>query len=442
MTFLGEVSLIDGPVPILLWVVGAVAFLFLLLRRSWRWWLFAGIVAGVAVAGALWASWAVIHVFYWWAEELPQIITVNAAIAFWAVIVGGTTALGGLRRRRPSSASAKRRVGAVMATLVLLSFAGAQVNAYFGEYPTVARLLGQHAQVSQGALPPVQYAPSDRFEVTGAPSRWQSTSALPAQGRLYSAAIPGTVSGFHGRKALIYLPPAYFVQSRPILPVLVLISGQPGSPQSWLRSTKLVEDLDAFATQHNGLAPIVVIPDPNGSDSHNTLCMDSKLARTDTYVSIDVVGWIKEHVDADTNPQHWAVGGFSYGGTCSLQMVTRHPEQFTTFMAISPEREPALAAQRAVTIERAFGGDSKAFDAILPLTLLAKYRYPDTHGFFASGANDVTYSANVQVLEKAAKAAGMTTESAVFPGGHSWAVASRALTPGLGFVYSRIGLVQ
>ena len=111
-------------------------------------------------------------------------------------------------------------------------------------------------------------------------------------------------------------------------------------------------------------------------------------------------------------------------------MVTRHPGVFESFVAISPEREPALTVDRAVTVQRAFHGNTAAFDAQLPLTLMAKNKYPQIQGLFAAGAADPLYSANVNELVAAARKAGMAPRRIRSPGGHSWAVANAALPQG------------
>ncbi len=440
MNAITGLSLIDGPLPIVFWALGAAAVAFLVVRRSWRWWLFAAATAAAAALLSIAACWAAIHVVYLFAEDLPTAVVINLALVLWVLTLGCATALAGLRGRRTPGPSPARRTLAVVSMVAVLATAGVQVNAYFGEYPTLASLLGRQPVASSQPPPALQQAVGDRFMASSVAAGWRAPAGLPPTGSLLAADIPGTLSGFHGRDAVVYLPPAYYAASRPVLPVLVLVSGQPGSPESWLRSTNLSYDLDAFAAAHGGLAPIVVIPDPNGSNQNNTMCMNSTLANAGTYMAQDVPNWIKSHLDADTNPAHWAVGGFSYGGTCSVQMVTRHPDVYQSFMAISPEREPALAAKRSVTVDRAFHGDAAAFVSQLPLTLMATHEYPTIHGWFAAGSQDATYSANVKVLIKAGKKAGMDVESQSFPGGHSWAVANEALTPGLNFVYGRLGL--
>lgn len=456
MNLLYGLSLLDGPLPVLAWFLGAAAVLFLVLRRSRAWLLFAALGAAAALLVAMAACWAVIHVFYWWPEDLPVAVVLNVALVLWVLALGSTTALAGVRRRAgtagggpgsptalgtPASRVSMRRRGlAVLATATVLACVGFAFNATFGEFPTVNSLVSAEPVAAAAALPRVHRVAGERFMDAPVSRGWKNAAGRSSAGSVLSVPIAGTSLGFEPRNALVYLPPAYSAPARPVLPVLILISGQPGSPESWLRSTDLVRELDAFAAAHGGLAPIVVVPDPNGSDGANTMCMNSAVAQADTYMSKDVPAWIKAHLDADTNPAHWAVGGFSYGGTCALQLVTRHPGVFESFMAISPEREPALAASRSVTVQRAFHGNTAAFDAQLPLTLLARNEYPHIRGWFAAGASDALYSANVRELVVAARGAGMNAESEAFPGGHSWAVANAALPQGLNVLAGRLGL--
>ncbi|MFL0447679.1 alpha/beta hydrolase-fold protein [Corynebacterium xerosis] len=69
------------------------------------------------------------------------------------------------------------------------------------------------------------------------------------------------------RDAQVHLPPAYFAHPRPKLPVVVLVSGAPGSPEQWFVEGRAGQTLDAFAEGHRGLAPITVAVDANGPRS-------------------------------------------------------------------------------------------------------------------------------------------------------------------------------
>lgn len=436
--WINHVSLLSGWLPWTAGVAGVVALLFLLVRRSWRWWLFAALAAAAAAVLSALAGWAVIHVWYVWPEDLPTDVLVWAGIGLWglflaigAVVLGAVTVHG----------RGRRWLGAPVAGALVIVLAALQINAYFGELTTIGDLLSGPPVVAAG-IPKFLAKPgrSDPFRADAVAQAWRPPAGMAKNGELRQVAIPGKVSGFHARKAIIYFPPAYLLRHRPALPVLVLVSGQPGGPSDWLSAAHLPQTLDAFAAAHHGLAPVVVMPDPNGTDAGNTMCMNSRIARADTYLAVDVPRWITSTLAVDGNTRHWAVAGFSYGGTCAVQMATRHPQLYPTFAAMSPEREPALTASRQRTIGLAFGGNTAAFNAQVPLTLLATHRYPGVRGWFSAGESDPAYTGNVRVLHAAAQKAGMHTTAVTVPGGHSWIMVTATLPMVLNFLARPLGL--
>lgn len=446
-------NLVTGFLPLLALGFGALALAYLLIRRSRRWWIFCFLTAIVSALLSVALGWAAIYLWYWFPEELPTTVIVCVGFALWGLVLGLTTALlglvgqvranSGMRHGKPKKspkASALRRLLALSATAVIVAVSALQINVYFGEYPTVGSLVQGAPGLAQGIPPYLKKKDKVRFQTAALAESWSPPKGMQTNGGFRLVSIPGVKSGFHARSAIVYLPPAYFSTKHPALPVLVLLSGQPGAPGDWLQSGHLGATLEAYAQAHNGLAPVVVMPDPNGSQENNTMCMNSELGQVDTYMAVDVPEWITKTLNVDTNHQHWAVAGFSYGGTCALQMVTRHPEIYRSFAAISPEQEPALTADRAVTIQRAFNGNTAAFDAVVPKTLLAERKYPEIHGWFASGAEDPLYTKNVAVLYAAGKKAGMTLSQTTFPGGHSWVMVSAAFPFALNFLSEELGL--
>ena len=181
--------------------------------------------------------------------------------------------------------------------------------------------------------------------------------------------------------------------------------------------------MDAFAAAHEGLAPVVVIPDVNGSAPGNTMCMDSKIANAGTYLATDVPAWIKTTLRVDPVPARWAVGGFSFGGTCALQMAALHPDIYPSAIDLSGEAEPALGPDRSATIAQAFGGNTAAFDAVSPLKVLAAGHYSHSRIYLAAGAQDGTFSGYQARTADAAAKAGMSVRTVLVPGqGHSWEI--------------------
>ena len=113
------------------------------------------------------------------------------------------------------------------------------INTFFASYPTLASVLGCGVATTplnrlQGAAArsPAPVRGRGTLEET-----WRPPSDMPVRGEAVTADIPaGDQSGTRGfapRGAFIYLPPAYLGSQRPALPVLVLLTGQPGSPSDW-----------------------------------------------------------------------------------------------------------------------------------------------------------------------------------------------------------------
>ncbi|NUU32097.1 esterase [Arthrobacter sp. C9C5] len=338
---------------------------------------------------------------------------------------------------------ARRRGFAVTAAAAafagVLALSAIQINAYFGLNHTVGDLAGAAVARIPGLEEGLKRQPGERAPVSLA--RWTPSGALPAAGLIRTATIPGAVSGFRSRDAYVYLPPAYQASPRPALPVLVLFSGQPGSPADWVTGGALRSRMDRFAAAHHGVAPVVVVVDPNGTPNGNTLCMDSRIARADTFLARDVPAWIDGTLDVDPDPRQWAAGGFSFGATCAIQMATRHPDVYSAALAFSSEQEPALAKERHKTIEASFGGDTAAFERQTPLHLMQHRRFDGNALYFGAGERDPQFIEYMHVLAGAARSAGFSVDEQVIPRtGHSWTVAAMGLSAGLDFMAPRWGI--
>ncbi|MDI3212927.1 alpha/beta hydrolase-fold protein [Arthrobacter sp. AL12] len=465
MDFIEDLRVVDGPVLWFAWTAGAAGLVYLLLlggRPAAR--AAAGSKAGprrlafllppaaaILAAAALLAGahWALIYVFSVFPGELPPEVLAwslpaVAALLLWLVRLwdtwrstGAARAPGRNGRRRPARTTAVST--AALFGVVLLS--AVQINGYFGLNHTVSDLTGTALARIQPLEDGLKRAPGPSAAV--GLSGWNPPADLPERGVLRRAGIPGAASGFASREAYVYLPPAYQAKPRPALPVLVLFAGQPGAPADWLTGGALRSRMDRYAAAHQGVAPVVVVVDPNGSAAGNTLCMDSLIARADTFLAEDVPAWINRTLDVDPNPKQWAAGGFSFGATCALQMVTRHPDVYSSALAFSSEQEPALAKEREKTVAASFGGDTEAFDRQTPLRLMREHRFEGHAIYFAAGERDPEFVGYLEVLSAAARAAGFTVDARLVPGaGHSWETGSAGLPAGLDFLASRWGIRQ
>ena len=431
MDWFSDIRLTDGPLywSVLVLGTGAAALLLVPPRCApARLWLARILVAaGAAFALVATVHWALINVFTVFPEDLPD------PVLMWLVPAVTALLLALLRLPRTNWPG---RGGAILAALLVVLLSALQINAYFGLNRTVSDLMG----TALARIPALEQDLMRRSgESDGVPLQgWKPDGELPAGGVLRKSPIPGTSSGMNNRDAYIYLPPAYFARNRPALPVLVLVAGQPGGPADWLTGGAIRGHLDSFAAAHGGLAPVVVIPDPNGSQSANTMCMDSKIAKADTYLSQDVPRWISSTLAIDTNHSHWAVGGFSFGGTCAVQMGTRHPDVFADVLAFSSEAEPAIAKERQKTIDASFPGNPEEFTQQLPLEIMKHQRFEASGMYLTAGQNDPEFVGYLHTLATAAEGAGFTVRAyEVEHTGHSWDTSSKRIADALQFLADR-----
>ncbi|MGN6325341.1 alpha/beta hydrolase [Pseudolysinimonas sp.] len=338
-----------------------------------------------------------------------------AGVAVAAIIQGGTR---------------RRVLGAVALVLALLSGA-LGVNADFGQYTTlgsfvdqpIALPLARQLATAQAANAPGTAPLTAAAASAPAAELWRDTPipSAPHDGVVAQVTIPATVSHFPARPAYVYLPPAAQVPDPPRLPVLIFLSGQPGAPQNVIQSGRMADIMNAFAHAHGGLAPIVVAPDQLGSPASNPMCVDSPLGDSATYLTVDVPNWIRTHLAVQPQRSAWAIGGFSQGGTCSIQLGAGFPKLFGSIIDVSGQVHP-INGSVAQTIARGFGGDAAKYRAAQPLSLLAAHApYSHVVGVFGSGALDAKYTPEANTVAAAARAAGIRTSRVVSPGtAHDW----------------------
>lgn len=427
MDWLWDTSVLDGPLPWAILLLGVLGLCWLILVPQKTYLL---VVVPIAVVVSL----LLMLVSEWLIEDVWKLFSDPISLSIY--ILGGAAVFALLlfiprlvRGRRVAA-----RIITVVATVFAVVMALAQINDHFDEYPTVGSVFG----INNVRTVSIDEARSTDIETVQV-DKWRKPAGLPSQGGMITSSIPGELSKFNARPGKIYLPPAYFAVPRPLLPVLVLMAGQPGSPDDWLVGGRLTQTMDQYAAVNEGLSPVVVVADATGDELANPLCMDSSLGNVATYLSVDVPTWVKKTLQVETDPSGWAIGGLSYGGTCSLQMTTNHPEVYPTFLDMSGQLEPSLG-DRKRTIDQAFGGDAAKFTAVNPMDLMKSKKYPDVAGAFAVGKGDAQYRPGLQRVYQAAQAAGMEVHFDTVPGGHSFAVWSAGLKLEMPWLAKRLGL--
>ncbi len=407
--------------------VGAPA-VYLLCRRPWGRRTAVPAVAALAGAGTGYlVGWLVSDV--WNVFGLP----LTAATRGWVAVAfaGVFLAAANLARTRWW-----RRSIAVGFVPVILIAAAAGINLDYGAYRNLNDALGI---VPAAALKAPHQSGNASAMDPQLGVHWQPPAGMPAHGTLGAVTIPGTVSGFAARTAMVYLPPAALVADPPTLPVVMLFAGQPGAPADVFTSGRVAATYDAYAAAHKGLAPIVVAPDQLGTPLQNPMCVDSPMGNAATYLTVDVPAWLRTHFRVAPSAHYWAVGGYSEGGTCAVQFGTGHPELFGAFVAVLSELQPTIGAD---TIAKGFGGSAAAYQAAKPLTMMARHApYADTLGIFGAGAQDAAYTRYAQQLSKAAHRAGISARVMIAAdSGHDWKTVRYVYASALPALADRMGL--
>jgi enterochelin esterase-like enzyme len=384
---------------------------------AWKWQLPIGIPVSfiLTVLTAL-----AINIFNLVPDEFPQTFYLWAWLVWYSIVI---IILGWTR------AHWLLRIFSVIALVFCVLAAFTVVNQQFGYWPTLERLLGKNA-ADFTDLPALK---AIRTET-------RKTGKLPDHGETIAVTIPGTVSKFHTGQAYVYLPPSWFGNPEPQLPVIELIAGIPGQPSDWTRAGYADTTSTAFAEQHHGKAPILVIPDNNGN-AQDTECSNSSLGDAETYLVKDVPAFMQASFNAAVGKHSLAVAGLSDGGTCASMLALRNPQVFQTFGDYSGYASPTYLndnAQQTITI--LYGGSRANYEAHNPVTLLTNKKYRGLAGWFTAGQSDPQPLAAAKQLSALAENTGMQVCVTLPPGDHSFTFWSQAFKDSLPWMSWRLGL--
>lgn len=437
--WLMNISLVDGWFPATLFSITAVLAAILLGIAIWE--MIGGsrgggkraiavvacpmVIAVIAGIVGLVIAWLLSDVFVVFGVELgPRVIA-------WAgcgcAIVGFAVSHVMLHR------GVLRAVAVILVVCAVFSTATGIDQAY-GEYATIGSLFGQDAYREADLTGMAKR--SDLISVT----QWRqeaadgSISDIPAHGEVSKVNIPATTSHFEARQALVYLPPAALVTAKhkPALPVILMMSGQPGSPGRVFAAGGIQTMMDDYAQHHDGLAPIVIAADQLGDDSHNTLCVDSPVyGKALTYLTKDVVDWVKTNLPAARQAQDWAIAGFSQGATCSLQIGANHPNLFGTIIPTGSELKPTNGSESSM-ISRFFHGDRTAYEKQIPINAIRNHAPSNQTLVIGAGERDRESVRNVELIAPVAQQEGMHVTAVESLGNaHDWHAVRDTLRYGL-----------
>lgn len=219
---------------------------------------------------------------------------------------------------------------AVMLVGALL--AGTFVNRSFAFYTTVDDLIATPARTYQ---PPAPEDPSRAAGVQVLTPGWQSQGqrrAALGQGSLLDVQITGARSGIR-RDGLVYLPAAWFLRGRPVLPTLELFHGYPGNPGNYRDQLDLRAVLDREIRAQR-MPPVVAVV-PRTYQGRASECVDAVHGEPDeTYLAVDVPAAVQRTFS--TLPgRSLGLLGYSEGGFCALNLGLHHPDRVAAAASLS-----------------------------------------------------------------------------------------------------------
>ncbi len=239
------------------------------------------------------------------------------------------------------------------------------VNDVFVFYPSWGELLGQHRPATRYA------ARSGSMDSVLGPKLAANYRA--GRGTVVALAVPAADSGVLADPATVYLPPQYGdpAYARRSFPVVELLSGFPGGPQSWLRVSHISHVLDHLISTGESVPFIAVIPVQNVVSPRDTECVNvMRGPQVDTYLTIDVHRATVDAFRASSSP--WGVLGVSTGGYCAANLAFRHPDLFGAAVSIAGYN----AAAHDATTGSLFGGSRALADANNLIWQLQHHRAP------------------------------------------------------------------
>jgi len=158
----------------------------------------------------------------------------------------------------------------------------------------------------------------------------------------YSATIAGPRSHIVN-SVLVWLPPQYFepAYEHADFPVVELLSGTPGTPQTWLEGMQA--PLALTRLMHNGRAhPFILVSAAiNVDPGHDPDCSDiPKGPQVATWLTADVRELVLTSFRASANRGSWGLMGYSEGGLCASKLVLQYPKLYSAAVSLSGDDHP------------------------------------------------------------------------------------------------------
>lgn len=239
----------------------------------------------------------------------------------------------------------------------------------------------------------------------------------------------------------IYLPPDYETSNRSY-PVLYLLHGYSDDETGWIQFGEANRIADCGIA--NGDFPPCIIVMPDGKVTWYSNSIDGKDPWEDMFVD-EFIPFIEKQYRIRANKEFRAIAGLSMGGNGALLLSMRHPDLFSSCVAMSPGTFTDEEVLNGNMYERYFGtihgpkpanNVSEHWKAYSPLHLLDsvdKEKLKSIRFYIDCGDDDFLYKGNAALHVKM-RDLGIPHEFRVRNGGHEWSYWRTGLFDGLKYI--------
>ena len=236
-------------------------------------------------------------------------------------------------------------------------------------------------------------------------------------GQWITTSVPA--AGIASTEVMIHLPAGYLQHPDRRYPVILALSGIPGSPHTFERAFRLGHDMDRLAARGELSEAIVVAPTPYPG-TYDTECVDAAPGtgaealggdgQYETYLAEAVPDWVRTHLRTVEHREAWASFGYSAGGWCANMLAVRHPDLVASAISLAGYFTPLYA-----TGQEWRAADDPRYD----LPSLAADSAPPVRLWFFSGADDPLPHPSLTLMQQAVRAPTSLTVSSTPRGGHT-----------------------
>ncbi|MDT4938867.1 MAG: hypothetical protein QOG80_2538 [Pseudonocardiales bacterium] len=233
--------------------------------------------------------------------------------------------------------------------------------------------------------------------------------------------VSGADAGIGRYPALVYLPAQYGLPeyAHREFPVVELVAGAPGTPQTWTDALAVAHNLDREIAAGRSLPFIAVMPSQDVAGHRDTQCVDiAGGPQVDRYLTTDIRTAVVRAFRANPQGRAWALMGYSSGGFCATNLAMRHPDLFAAAVSIAGYARPAHDHQTGDL----FGGNAELRNENTPVWRATHLPPPDVALLLITTSQDPGTARDAHEMAAAARRPLSVTCLNLGHGGHNFEV--------------------